>query len=129
MNLWCPGDAGYECYKIPSLLRIPNTTTLLAFIEARKHSCDDEGYIDLLLRRSHDNGKTWLAPQMVYGNSTEEEWHTIGDALPVFDPHDGAVHLVFTRDNTDAFLTRSDDRGATWAAPKNISAWAVAQRG
>ena len=34
-DLWCPGQNGYMCYKIPSLLRIPNTTELLAFIEVR----------------------------------------------------------------------------------------------
>eukprot|EP00929_Paragymnodinium_shiwhaense_P119872 TRINITY_DN91783_c0_g1_i1.p1 TRINITY_DN91783_c0_g1~~TRINITY_DN91783_c0_g1_i1.p1 ORF type:complete len:412 (-),score=48.84 TRINITY_DN91783_c0_g1_i1:108-1238(-) len=128
-DLWCPGDAGYECYKIPSLLRIPGTTTLLGFIEARKHSCDDAGYIDLLLKRSHDNGKTWSEAQMVYGNSTESEWHTIGDALPVYDAVDKSVHLVFTRDNTDAFVTKSTDDGATWATPRNISDVAVKHRG
>ena len=35
-DLWCPGDNHYVCYKIPSLLRIPRTQTLLAFIEGRK---------------------------------------------------------------------------------------------
>lgn len=128
-ELWCPGDAGYECYKIPTLLRIPNTTELLGFIEARKYSCDDNGYVDLLLRRSHDNGKTWTDPQMVYGNSTEKEWHTIGDALPVYDAFNGKVHLVFTRDNREAWLTHSSDGGETWEAPRNISDVAVRGQG
>ena len=35
-DLWCPGDAGYMCYKIPSLVRVGATRTLLGFIEARK---------------------------------------------------------------------------------------------
>ena len=63
-ELWCPGQASYECYKIPTLLRIPNSTKLLAFIEARKYSCDDAGFIDILLRHSPDNGKTWTEPQV-----------------------------------------------------------------
>ena len=133
IDLWCPGDSHYECYKIPSLLKIPASSTLLAFIEARKHSCDDEGYVDLLLRRSHDNGKTWGDPQFVYGNSTDaprKDWHTIGDALPIHDASTGAIHLVFTRDNTDALYLRSDDLGATWpVAPRNISLAAVVKRG
>ncbi|CAK0867162.1 unnamed protein product [Prorocentrum cordatum] len=121
VDLWCPGAAGYECYKIPTLLRIPNTTHLLAFIEARKHSCDDHGYVDLLLRRSSDNGKSWSPATMIYSNSSETEWHTIGDALPVFDSWDGSVHLVFTRDNREALLSRSVDQGATWSEPRDIS--------
>jgi hypothetical protein len=32
-------------------------------------------------------------------------------ALPVYDAHTGRIHLVFTRDNTDAFITHSDDAG------------------
>ena len=42
---------------------------------------------------------------MVYGDSTPSDWHTIGDALPVWDAHTRVVHLVFTRDNTDAFAS------------------------
>jgi len=132
-DLWCPGDAGYECYKIPSLLKVPASSTLLAFIEARKHSCDDEGYVDLLLRRSHDNGQTWGDAQFVWGNSTDvphQDWHTIGDALPIHDRATGAIHLVFTSDNKDALYMRSDDLGATWpAVPRNISSDAAAARG
>lgn len=128
-DLWCPGDHGYGCYKIPSLLHIPGTSTLLGFIEARKYSCDDWGYIDLLMKRSHDNGKTWTEPLMVYGNSTETDWHTIGDALPIYDIIEKAVHLVFTRDNTDVFVTRSFDEGLTWDTPRNISSAALRKSG
>ena len=140
-DLWCPGDAfqdavhneSYECYKIPTLLRVPNTSTLIGFIEARKYSCDDAGYIDLLLKRSFDFGKTWGNPIMVYGNSTgdshsSDHWHTIGGALPVHDELDGTIHLVFTRDNQDALYSRSKDLGLTWSTPRNISASAVKQR-
>ena len=133
-DLWCPGDdnpgiGAYECYKIPTLLKIPNTTQMLAFIEARKHSCDDHGYVDLLLRRSPDDGKTWGAPSLIAGNSSETEWHTIGDALPIWDHVTGDIHLVYTRDNEDALYSRSPDFGASWAAPRNISDVAVRRRG
>ena len=136
-DIWCPGDVSatlsYECYKIPSLLRIPNSTRLLAFIEARRFSCSDAGWIDLLLRTSLDNGKTWGPAQLVVSDvslrSNSSEWHTIGDALPVFDRHTRRVHLVFTRDNEDAFHSTSDDLGATWATPQNTSAAAIPHRG
>ena len=125
--LWCPGDGGYGCFKIPSLLRTP--TSLLAFIEARKYSCDDHGFIDLLLRRSFDNGTTWSPATVVHSNSTESDWHTVGDALPVRDAATGAIQLIFTIDNLDVMHTTSVDDGASWAAPTNISSVALVQRG
>ena len=133
VDLWCPGDKlggdTYECYKIPTLLRIPNSSTLLGFIEARKHSCDDAGYIDLLLKRSFDLGRTWSEPTKVYGNSTEKEWHTIGDALPVYDRIHKMVHLVFTRDNQDVLYSQSADNGASWSkTPRNISSSVLVKR-
>ena len=59
LDVFCPGQHGYGCFKIPTLLRIPHTQRLLAFIEARKFSCDDHGWVDLLLRTSEDAGATW----------------------------------------------------------------------
>lgn len=50
-DLFCPGDLDYGCYKIPTILRTARGT-LLAMIEARKHSCDDHGFVDLRVRRS-----------------------------------------------------------------------------
>ena len=71
-NLFCPGDEGYGCFKIPVMLR-HSSGALIALIEARKYSCDDHGYVDLLQRRSLDGGKTWEPSRLVHGNSTEEE--------------------------------------------------------
>ena len=81
--------------------------------------------MDILLKRSLDNGATWGEPRLVYGNSTDgphKEWHTIGDALPVYDTRLDAVHLVFTRDNHDVLYSRSDDAGLSWRAPTNLTA-------
>jgi hypothetical protein len=85
------------------------------------------------MRHSSDNGKSWEAAQKVITDpalvSSEKEWHTIGDALPVYDRDTGKVHLVFTRDNKDAFVTNSEDLGKTWAAPTNITDTAAKKRG
>eukprot|EP00729_Bicosta_minor_P012629 gene12629-28164_t len=126
-DLWCPGDNNYTCYKIPSLLKIPDTEVVLGFIEARKYSCaDDGGHVDILSKRSTDNGVTFSTPIFVAGNSTDgppgkRDWHTVGDALPVYDRVTHDIHLIFTRDNLDVFYSRSDDAGLTWKAPVNIS--------
>jgi sialidase-1 len=137
IDLWCPGDqlesTTYECYKIPSLLRIPDSGILLSFIEARRFSCSDSGWIDLLLKTSGDGGRTWSQPTLVVSDaglrSNASEWHTIGDALPVYDAATRLIHLVFTRDNEDAFVTVSRDLGRTWGAPRNISSEALPERG
>uniref|UniRef100_A0A7S0LNW1 Sialidase domain-containing protein n=1 Tax=Coccolithus braarudii TaxID=221442 RepID=A0A7S0LNW1_9EUKA len=137
-DLWCPGaegagaknplDSTYKCYKIPSLVRTWNGT-VLAFIEARKLNCGDQGYVDLRMRRSLDGGKTWLPSQMIHGESTTSSHVTIGDACPTWDAARGMVHLVFTRNNADVFYTRSTDEGATWAPPRNISGMVDGHRG
>jgi len=119
-NLFCPGDLGYGCYKIPTVLRTKNGT-LLAMIEARKHSCDDQGYIDLRLRRSFDDGKTWGPSILVHGNSTEESWVTVGDANWVQDTKTGIIWLVHARNNRHLFLSSSKDEGETWSYPKNVT--------
>jgi len=131
LDLFCPlshgvapknsADTNYCSYNIPSLLRTGNGT-LLAFVEARKESCvEDQGWVDLKLRRSLDSGKTWAPSSLVYGESNANEVHTIGDAQPVWDRDTGFVHLVFTRDNHDVFYTKSLDDGLTWLPPRNIS--------
>lgn len=134
-NLWCPGaegvapanemDSSYVCYKIPCLIRTTGgkgSGVVLAFIEARKLDCNDQGYVDLRLRRSLDEGKTWTQSQMVYSESNATNHVTIGDALPIWDSVANIVHLIFTRNNKDVYYTQSPDEGVTWAAPKNISA-------
>ena len=122
-DLFCPGDLGYHCYRIPSLARSSKTGALLAFVEARKDSCADQGFVDLRMRRSLDGGRTWLPSQLVRGesNATSADRHTIGDACPVYDHVQDTFHLIYTRDNVDVFYTSSSDDGATWAAPRNIS--------
>merc|ERR1712196_364196 len=115
-NLFCPGDLGYGCYKIPTFLRT-NNNTLLAMIEARKYSCDDQGWIDLRARRSTDSGKTWGPSLLVHGDSTEDSWTTVGDANMVQDTSTGVIWLLHTRNNSRLFLSHSTDEGLTWSVP------------
>ncbi|MEV4757779.1 sialidase family protein [Micromonospora sp. NPDC049559] len=66
------GDGGYACFRIPSVVRAnyPDADgvlrdELVAFAEGRRDSCSDHGDIDIVSRRSVDDGKTWGAVQMV----------------------------------------------------------------
>src|SRR5690554_4997577 len=53
------GSAGYEVYRIPAIVKTSNNV-LLAFAEARKFRRNgDAGDIDLVVKRSVNNGQTW----------------------------------------------------------------------
>lgn len=123
---------GYSCYRIPAIVRT-KTGVLLAFAEARKNSCKDEGDIDLLVKRSADGGKTWSAPIMVWDDGA----NTCGNPVPVLDEQTGRLQLLMTwnlgednigainagtsKDTRRVFVTSSDDEGLTWAPAKEIT--------
>jgi sialidase-1 len=60
---------GYHTYRIPALV-VTQKGTLLAFCEGRKYSERDQGKINILVRRSTDNGASW-SPQ--YGDTRYNE--------------------------------------------------------
>ena len=57
------GENGYHTYRIPALITTAKGT-LLAFCEGRRASRSDTGDIDVVLKRSFDNGKTWSNPRV-----------------------------------------------------------------
>jgi hypothetical protein len=120
-NIFCPGDDGYGCYKIPTMLH-HSSGVLLALVEARKYSCDDHGYVDLRLRRSSDSGRSWGPSLLVHGNSTEDHWTTVGDANVVEDARTGVVWMVHTRNNSRLFLSHSTTAGLSWSPPRDVTA-------
>lgn len=118
-DVFVKGTNGYHSYRIPALI-VAKNGTLLAFSEGRKNSLSDHGDVDLVLRRSHDNGGTWQQLQLVYeeGDTTKI---TIGNPCPVLDRRTGRIWLPFCRDNNDILMTFSDDAGQTWAKPRVIT--------
>ena len=118
MTLYTRGTNGYFGYRIPSLL-ITQAGTLLAICEGRRNSMSDDGSIDLLIRRSEDNGATWSEQEVIYGVSGDI---TIGNPCPVVDEKTGTMWLPFCRDNDRVFMTSSTDDGKCWADPTEITA-------
>jgi sialidase-1 len=125
------GQGGYDTYRIPALA-VTKNGTLLAFCEGRRNSRSDSGDIDLLLRRSIDNGRIWEPVQVVVDDGA----NTCGNPCPIVDVRTGTILLLITKNNGSedqdqimrgeaaprtAWLTTSRDDGLTWSAPKDIS--------
>jgi sialidase-1 len=127
--LFNKGDAGYGCYRIPAIVRT-KAGTLLAFAEARRAWCGDSQEIDLVMRRSDDDGRTWSATQTVLSgtDSDPNAVATRGNPAPIVDTETGRIVLLSTMDPGTTTRPRtpyvqvSDDDGRTWSKARNIGA-------
>ncbi|MGW6279553.1 exo-alpha-sialidase [Kribbella sp. NPDC055071] len=125
--LFDKGDAGYGCYRIPAIVRT-TAGTLLAFAEARRTWCADSQEIDLVLRRSEDDGRTWSAATTVLSgtDSDPNAVATRGNPTPIVDAQTGRIVLLTTMDPGTSSTPRtpyvqfSDDDGKTWSKAKNL---------
>jgi sialidase-1 len=123
------GQDGYRTYRIPAIVRARNGD-LLAFAEGRKNSAADHGDIDIVLKRSSDEGTTWGALKVIQDEDADPKakiW--IGNPTPIVDhsdpQHPSRIWLVFTRSNERMFVSSSDDNGQTWSKRRDISATAM----
>lgn len=134
-----PGDSGIHTYRIPALA-VTTDGTLLATYDARRDSDHDlPGNIDIVLRRSHDNGRTWSAPRHVVHDGRDGVG--TGDSSLLVDRDTGRVFLFYawgprgigfsnsqpgnSLDNTTTLHPRyvwSDDNGNTWQGPRDLIA-------
>lgn len=132
-DVFVSGASGYHTYRIPSAIVAPKGT-LLAFAEGRRGGAGDAGDIDLVLRRSQDGGRTW-APMQVIGDNGP---NTFGNPCAVVDSRTNTIWLLTTQNRgTDrekdiiagaseasrtVWAMRSQDDGATWSTPVEITA-------
>lgn len=130
--LWESGRHGYHTYRIPALAVTPKGT-VLAFCEGRKSNGGDSGNIDLLVRRSTDNGKTWSEQSVVW----DDLGNTCGNPCPVVDQKTGTIWLLSTwnrgddhesmivagrsKDTRRVFVMSSTDEGLSWSKPREIT--------
>ncbi|MFC4492993.1 exo-alpha-sialidase [Streptomyces ovatisporus] len=134
------GTEGYASFRIPACVQAPDGA-LLAFAEGRVHSSSDAGDIDIVSRRSADGGLSWEELRVVatFGDGTA------GNPAPVVSHArgEGAVTgrlvLVSVTNGADAGEDRirrgevapadarrvwvqfSDDSGASWSVPREIT--------
>ncbi|MEU8436859.1 sialidase family protein [Streptomyces sp. NPDC029216] len=114
---------GYDCYRIPTLTTTRDGT-LLAIAEARTSGCGDIGDIDLVLKRSTDEGRTWGPMQVLRGAGDDGSY---GNPAPVVDSASGRISLLYAyntwtadaqgnrvRGARELRLAHSTDDGAAW---------------
>ncbi|WP_022829267.1 sialidase family protein [Sphingobacterium paucimobilis] len=124
---------GFQVYRIPAIVKA-NSGRLLAFAEARKlRSGGDSGDIDMVVKLSDDNGKTWGNMITIW----DEGVNTCGNPVPIVDKVTGKIHLLLTwnngaddwaaltngtgKDTRRVYYTSSSDEGATWSKPREIT--------
>ncbi len=132
-DLFTVGDLGYQRFHIPGIV-VTAKGSVLAWCEARKTD-GDWADIRILLRRSTDDGQTWSEPQDIAAVEGPITKNPFSLALKSTDPttvtynnpvliagRDGAVHMLFCIEYNRCFYQRSDDDGATWSKPTEITA-------
>lgn len=133
-DLFTAGQDGYALYRIPGIVTTKRGT-ILAYCEARRSDRGDWGAIDILLRRSTDGGRSWSAqtniahvpgPKAKNPVALAQKLATPGEVTynnPVAIPDaNGAVHFLFCLEYARCFYLRSDDDGASWSKPVEITA-------
>jgi sialidase-1 len=132
-DVFTAGTEGYHTFRIPAIVTAMDGT-LIAFAEGRRDNSHDPGNgdIDLVLKRSTDNGATWSALQVL--DDPGEKWGA-SNPTPVVDRANGRVLILYNRwepgiDTPQAqagtmknqtWMRSSDDNGRTWSAPRDIT--------
>lgn len=127
------GTEGYKSFRIPGIIRLPDGD-ILAFCEGRVNGSDDFGNIDIVMKRSSDNGKTWSALQVVAESASLQA----GNPAPVADLTDpsypnGRIFLFYNTGNNhegevrkgnglrEVWFKTSADNGKSWSDAINIT--------
>jgi len=126
------GTNGYNTFRIPSIIKT-KSGALLAFAEGRKNNASDSGDIDLVLRRSENNGKTWGDLIVIRDDGD----NVCGNPSPVLDNKTGNIFLLSTwnlgrdtermiinetsEDTRRIYVMSSGDDGNSWSEPTEIT--------
>jgi sialidase-1 len=127
------GTSGYNTFRIPAIIRLPNKS-ILAFCEGRVNSAADFGNIKIVMKKSSDNGATWSDLKVVVDANNLQA----GNPAPVIDLTDtrflnGRIFLFYNTGNNpeseirkgngcrEVWYKTSVDNGENWSEPVNIT--------
>lgn len=116
-----------KCYRIPAIVTAPNGDVIAA-IDERVPDCGDLKWskdINVIVRRSSDNGKTWSDIETVvnfpYGKSAS-------DPSMIVDKVTNEIFLFYNYMDLDTekdiyylHVVKSADNGKTWSKPVDIT--------
>jgi sialidase-1 len=115
-DLFSHGENGYDTFRIPGLLILPDDI-ILAFCEGRVESASDYGNIDLVMKRSTDRGDTWSDLQVLWNFGDL----SVQNPCPVYEETTGKIFLHVVTDRQDHYVLESEDLGLTWSDPVKLA--------
>ncbi|MBD0831601.1 sialidase family protein [Aestuariibaculum sediminum] len=120
-------ENGVNCYRIPSIVTAPNGD-LIAAIDQRVPSCGDLKWsrdINIIVRRSKDNGKTWTPIETVVDFP---EGKSASDPSMIVDRVTGEIFMFYNFMDLDKekdvyylHVVKSNDNGKSWSSPEDIT--------
>lgn len=115
------------CYRIPSIVSAPNGD-LIAAIDERVPSCGDLKWskdINIVLRRSIDNGKSWSEIKRVvdfpFGQSASDPSMIVNDRTKEIILFYNFMDLNNEKDVYYLHIVKSSDNGKSWSKPEDIT--------
>ena len=122
------GDGGSRFYRIPGIVTAADGS-LVVVADRRWDKINDlPAHIDVVSRRSEDNGKTWSETVTIAGEGTTVG---CGDPAIVLDRRTGHLLCIFASGNglwqsgennlMRINISKSVDNGKTWNAPVDIT--------
>ena len=120
-------NEGVKCYRIPAIVTATNGD-LIAAIDERVPSCGDLKWskdINIVLRRSADNGKSWSEIETVvnfpYGKSASDPSMIVDNITKEIFLFYNFMDLEKEKDVYYLHVVKSSDNGKTWTKPIDIT--------
>lgn len=129
-DLFVSGTHNTHTFRIPAIITAMNGD-LIAACDARRNSAGDliwERDIDIVIRRSTDNGKTWGPMETVIDYGGKKVGKPASDPSLILDRATGEIFCFYNfMDQVKApkefrlHVQSSKDNGKTWSKPRDIT--------